>query len=105
MKEVYDVIYLSDSEIGINSSGKKGGRPCIIISIDPEGNMNYVLPLTSKSKYWNEDDNKYFLKSLGSYVDINSKPVNVTYTQIKYGELSEDLILSEEDISFIELNF
>ena len=104
MKEKYDIIYLTDRELGIPSN-KKGGRPCIIIDIDIEGDMNYVIPLTYRPKSQNEDDSRHFLPSIGSFVNVDNKPINVTYLQIKYGDLAEDLELSYEDIEFIKLYF
>ncbi len=103
-KELFDVIYLTDKELGINS-GKFNGRPCVILELDfDNGDYNFVIPMTTKpKKVWDENSNKISLSN-GSYISANDEPIRVTHNQIFYGELAE-FSLTGEDIDKIEENF
>jgi len=102
LKEEFDVTYLSDKELGINS-GKT--RPCVIIKIDiDDGDENYVIPLTTKGNNGRGSNSNKLLLSNGSYLSLNNKPIRVDSLKIKYGQLS-DIVLSQDDILEIEENF
>lgn len=98
-KNEYDVIYLGDDELGIESNDKnKGERPCVIIEITDE-NDAFVIPLTTKGS--NHLNYRKIRLSFGSWFDADFEPIFISESAFKYSRLSEKHILNEEDIEKI----
>lgn len=102
IKEQFDIIFLLDSELGIDSD-HENERPCLVISIDIDTEEGYVLPLTSK--YRPDDINRmqYQLAS-GSWIDLSNAPIKITAAQLKYSRLS-DKFVDGSDIEELEYRF
>ncbi|BDU67783.1 MAG: hypothetical protein TYPL_4360 [Candidatus Tyloplasma litorale] len=101
LKEQFDIIYLLDREIGIDS-GHENERPCLIISLDDDG-CGYVVPLTSKHKP-NDLNRMQHRLACGSWIDLSDSPIFVNEARIKYSRLT-DLSIDDEDIEVLEYRF
>ena len=88
-KEQFDVIYLLDSEIGINSN-RKNSRPCIVIEVNGEDG-GLIIPVTSQEKSHNPNVRQHRL-AFGSLIDLSGKPIKVTKAQLDYSDLSDEQI-------------
>lgn len=106
-KELYDVIYVSDEELNIKieKESKKKERPCIIVKIDQNRKLYYVLLFTSK-KYNNVRQIK--IKNRNSYINL-VRPQALTKNIIDYANIAkihiDDFIIEriEDFINYINI--
>ncbi len=100
LKDVYDIIYLEDHELGIDS-GHTNERPCLIVGMDIETNGAYVVPLTSKYKPYDLNQSQHRLAT-GSYIDMSNEPIYINEAQLTYSRLANDEINNDdyEELSF-----
>lgn len=101
-KDLFDIIYLLDSEIGIDS-GHENERPCLLIAIDIDKGGGWVIPLTSKFKPGDRNRMQYQL-AFGSWIDLSNSPIWITESQMKYSRLSEYYV-DGSDIEELEYRF
>ncbi len=101
-KEIYDIIFLNDSEININS-GKENERPCLIVGIDISTGGAYVVPLTSQ--YRPDDPNRmqHQLAS-GSFIDLSDTPIYINEAKVLYSRLSMNSV-DMDDIEELDFRF
>lgn len=100
-KDIFDIIYLLDKEIGIASNHSKE-RPCLIVYIDLETEEGWVIPLSSKKNNNSKINSNQYLLSCGSWIDFSNKPIKINSSKLKYSDLAE-FYMSEEDLE--ELDF
>ncbi len=100
VKDQFDVIYLLDRELGIDS-GHENERPCLVISINDDGS-GYVLPITSQRP--NRIDHSKWQLAFGSWIDLSNRPIYVNESRMTYSRLS-DYYVDSEDIEQLEYRF
>lgn len=100
IKDQYDVIYLLDEELGIES-GHENERPCLVLNVYEDG-TGIVIPITSQRPK-NLDNFKHQL-AFGSWVDLSNRPIKITEAQLTYSRLS-DYYIDDEDIEQIEYRY
>lgn len=101
-KEKYEIIYVSDKELGIDANSSKI-RPCILLNDDyEECGYGEVIPMTTQSYDFKNNENNYKLAN-GSYINLNSSPIQVDPKIIKYSESAMGRVrISMDDILTIE---
>ncbi len=97
-KNLFDIVYLSDDELNINS-GHENERPCIVLNIDYEDNSGFVIPITSKNKMYNVPSQHKL--SFGSFIDLQSAPIKIDSNTLRYSRLA-DFTLDNCDIDVLE---
>ncbi len=97
IKNQFEIIYLLDSELGIESF-HENERPCLIIKIyDDESGL--VIPISSQPPK-NFGHSKYQL-SFGSWIDFRNNPIEINKNQMTYSRLA-DYNIDSNDICEIE---
>lgn len=96
-KEKWDIIYLLDSEVGLES-GYDSERPYIIIEVMEDNDVWMVVPLTTKKSY---DDQDQVRLSIGSNINIPLEIHSMTGRYIQYAQLA-DFEINDEDAWKIE---
>lgn len=94
-KDLYDIVFLYDHEIGIDSD-RENARPCLIVGLDAKDGGGYIVPLTSQ---WKPDDPnrmQYRLEQAGSIIDLSKPVVKVSQSMIDYAELSDKYVTQED---------
>lgn len=101
IKNQYDIIYLLDSEIGIDS-GHSNERPCLVLSVNEDGS-GYVIPITSRNRMEYSGSNQHQL-AFGSWIDLDNRPIFVDEPKMTYARLS-DYYVDQDDIEVIEYRY
>ena len=101
-KNIYDIIFLNDNELGIDS-GKTNERPAVIVCINAIEGGASVVPLTSNPRSHDPNNSQYQL-STGSFIDLSNEPVSIREEQLIYSRLSPNNI-SNRDIEELEYRF
>ena len=101
-KDQFDIIYLLDSEIGIDS-GHQNERPCLVIKVDIDTGEGWVIPITSKHRPYDNYGSQYQL-AFGSWIDLTTTPIKITKAQLDYSRLSEYYV-DGEDIEELEYRY
>ncbi len=99
-KGIFDVIFLSDKELNIDS-GHDGDRPCLIVGINNNTGEGYVVPLSSKFRSYGRDQHQL---AFGSYIDLTNRPITITETQLRWANKS-DYYVDNEDCEILEERF
>lgn len=102
IKSLFDVIYLSDKELGIDSMHSED-RPCLIVGINPETGEGFVVPLSTKYRPYDSNRMQHQL-AFGSYIDLSNTPIRITETQLRWSNKSEKWI-NNEDAEVLEERF
>lgn len=83
-KQIGDVVFINDRDLGISEDMKATDRPCIIVDFD--GYDYYVIHMTTKSGV-NDDPNRNQIRlQCGSYVKLNSSLKKFDHNFIYYSE-------------------
>lgn len=100
IKDQFDIIYLLDEELGIDS-GHENERPCLVLNVYDDGS-GIVIPITSKRPI-TDHDSKWQL-AFGSWVDLSNRPIEITEAQMTYARLA-DMHIDNEDIEELEFRY
>lgn len=100
IKDQFDVIYLLDKELGIDS-GHTNERPCLVIAVYDDGS-GAVVPITSQRP--NRLDHSKHQLAFGSWIDMSNEPIKITEAQMTYSRLS-DYYVDSEDIEELEYRY
>ncbi len=100
IKDRFDVIYLLDAELGIDS-GHDNERPCLVIEVYDDGS-GIVVPVTSQRPI--TDNNSKWQLAFGSWIDLSNRPIRVNEAQMTYARLA-DFEVDGEDIDEIEYRY
>lgn len=100
IKDQFDIIYLLDKELGIDS-GHDTERPCIVINIYDDG-TGIVVPITSQRP--KTDLHSKWQLAFGSWIDFSNRPIRITEAQMTYARLA-DFYVDGEDIDELEYRY
>lgn len=98
-KNLFDVIYLSDDELGIDTD-HHGDRPCLIVGIDIQTGEGYVVPLSTQYRTGSNGGNQHQL-AFGSLIDLSNTPIRITENQLRWSSKA-DKYIDSEDIEILE---
>ncbi len=102
LKNIFDVIFLSDKELGI-AADHSGDRPCLIVGIEPESGDGFVVPLSTQYRPGDSNRMQHQL-AFGSYIDLSNTPIRITETQLRWSNKSDKWI-DNEDAEVLEERF
>ncbi len=100
IKEQFDIIYLLDRELGIDS-GHDNERPCLVINVYDDGS-GVVVPITSQRP--NRVDHSKWQLAFGSWIDFSNRPIQINEAQMTYARLS-DYYVDGDDIDELEYRY
>ncbi len=100
IKDQFDVIYLLDRELGIDSD-HENERPCIVINVYDDGS-GVVVPITSQRPY-RDLESKWQL-AFGSWIDFSNRPIEINEPQMTYARLA-DMQVDDQDIDELEYRY
>ncbi|NOQ50275.1 MAG: hypothetical protein GQ557_01245 [Mycoplasmataceae bacterium] len=97
-KNLYDVIFLNDEELGIlKQSPSRGSRPCVVIEIEED--YAKVATLSSRDSF----DHSSYRLSFNSYISLQHiEKFEITIPMLDYAQLDDNKILDNADIVIIE---
>ncbi|RKX65345.1 MAG: hypothetical protein DRP42_04915 [Tenericutes bacterium] len=92
--EIGDIIYINDKDLGNNYQGSenKGGRPCIILSIEQDSTV--VCPCTSQAS-----SSEIFLDSIGTYA--SQGVVELSNHFVKYSNQAHHMHINDYDLEML----
>lgn len=103
-KNEFDVIYLNDKELGINSQYDTD-RPCLLIKIDIDNGDGWVVPLTTNRNISNWDNNNMYRLSFGSWVDFEEAPIHITKAMVDYSNKDDFKVVDGKDLEELEYRY
>ncbi len=101
IKDRFDVIYLLDEEVGINSD-HDNERPFLIIEVYDDGS-GLVVPITSQRPYSINGGSKWQL-AFGSWIDFSNPPIRISEPLMTYSRLA-NFEVDGEDVDEIEYRY
>ncbi len=101
IKDQYDIIFLLDSELGIDS-GHKNERPCLVLNVYDDGS-GIVIPISSQRP--RTLDNQKWQIASGSWIDLSNRPIEISEPQMTYSKIADKMHVDGEDIEELEYRY